>query len=629
MIISSSDDEGRGVSASGDRGSSESRSRSAAARKRPRGGRLKKSDGCSGARSHDASHDVEAVKFDMLSEEFSECLHDFGIVPGFKCIDRKELWVDKHKPRSLAELAVHKKKIEEVKEWLEERVKTSKDGFGNCALLITGQAGVGKSAAIHVIASQLGAELSEWTTPTPTLWQEHLHNTNSGIRYTSKLDEFETFVEKTRKYCLLHPTYTGGSRKPVILLIDDLPVTNGRVAFVRLSKCLTTLAHSSKVPTVILITEYHKTESVSSSRHYWEELEVLLERAGAYKVAFNPITVNSIKKTLSRICQEENCDVASEWIDHIAKASGGDIRHAITTLQYCCLRPDKFVPLPLSTQPATHLEVNPDKPSLLSFSSLAGDEDFKGSIPLSFGRDETLTLFHALGKFLHNKREILDPSVPGPISFVLQERFKRNPLKMDAPEKVLSQAQGQARPIADFLHENVLDFISDDAIDDARLVTSYLSDVDCLLASPLPATWSWMISGIYESDSVVQAVAASVAVRGVLFGNSHPSPSRWHTIRSPRLWQTEQSSRHNKNQMLLERFEAYGRSSSCNMSHVATEYRPRIKWLRSHISSDVHALEKSWQNPKGEEDDSEQMGLDNYERNSSSEETEEDEIEDW
>jgi len=36
-------------------------------------------------------------------------------------------------------------------------------------------------AAIHVIASQLGAELCEWTTPTPTLWQEHVHNSNSGI----------------------------------------------------------------------------------------------------------------------------------------------------------------------------------------------------------------------------------------------------------------------------------------------------------------------------------------------------------------------------------------------------------------------------------------------------------------
>ena len=42
----------------------------------------------------------------------------------------------------------------------------------------------------------------------------------------------------------------------------------------------------------------------------------------------------------------------------------------------------------------------------------------------------------------------------GTNSFILHERFARNPQKMDAPEKVLSQAHGKARPVADFLHEN-------------------------------------------------------------------------------------------------------------------------------------------------------------------------------
>jgi len=100
----------------------------------------------------------------------------------------------------------------------------------------------------------------------------------------SKLDEFESFIEKVGKYCLLHPSFTGGSRKPVIVLIDDLPVTNGRIAFVRLSKCLTTLVHSSQIPTVILITEYHKTEFADTLTNYSEELRLTLEKAGAHKV---------------------------------------------------------------------------------------------------------------------------------------------------------------------------------------------------------------------------------------------------------------------------------------------------------------------------------------------------------
>ena len=38
--------------------------------------------------------------------------------------------------------------------------------------------------------------------------------------------------------------------------------------------------------------------------------------------------------------------------------------------------------------------------------------------------------------------------------FSVQERLARLPLKMDAPEQVLCQVHGQARPIADFLNEN-------------------------------------------------------------------------------------------------------------------------------------------------------------------------------
>lgn len=112
---------------------------------------------------------------------------------------------------------------------------------------------------------------------------------------------------------------------------------------------------------------------------------------------FNPVTVNSIKKTLSRICKEEQCNVAVEHIDQIAKSSGGDIRHAITSLQYFCLRSDPMLSLPLSSLSTGHSKDNSKESNLL-------DDGFS----LPFGRDETLSLFHALGKFLHNKRETVD-----------------------------------------------------------------------------------------------------------------------------------------------------------------------------------------------------------------------------
>lgn len=81
----------------------------------------------------------------------------------------------------MEELAVHKKKVEEVKVWFEERLRRPKDASGNNVLVITGPAGVGKSATINAIASHLGARLCEWDTPTPVIWQEHLHNSSAGI----------------------------------------------------------------------------------------------------------------------------------------------------------------------------------------------------------------------------------------------------------------------------------------------------------------------------------------------------------------------------------------------------------------------------------------------------------------
>ncbi|XP_077246606.1 RADIATION SENSITIVE 17 isoform X2 [Tasmannia lanceolata] len=575
------------------------------------------------------------VNFNTLSEDFYEGLHGFSIFPAVRegkhesssgWTDKKELWVDKYKPRSLAELAVHKKKIEEVKMWLEERIRTSKDAFRNHALVITGQAGVGKSATIHVIASQLRAELCEWKTPTPTLWQEHIHNANSEMCYTSKLEEFETFVERIRKYALLPSVSIGGSKKSVIVLIDDLPVTNGRAAFGRLSKCLHFLALSAQIPTVILFTDYNKTDSGDSTTRYREELQSSLERAGASKVAFNPLTINSIKKTLSRICREEQFHVPAEQIDQIAKSSGGDIRHAITSLQYFCLRPDLMHSLALSCLTITNSKGKSEKLDALPFSSINNDEGLDEGFSLPFGRDESLSLFHALGKFLHNKRETVHSGSLGQDVFLLRESFARPPLKMDSPEKVLCQAHGQARTVADFLHENVLDFVSDEAIDDAWTVASYLSDADCLLATHGP-TWQRMIAGRYELENVAQLVGASVAVRGVLFGNSHPSPPRWHSIRSPKLWQAEQSSWHNENQMALERFQAYNSFGSLGMSAMATEYKPTLKWLGFRAPEGIRTHKKPTQNSKVEECDSDWMGSHEF-KGENSGESEGDEIED-
>ncbi|XP_020093699.1 cell cycle checkpoint protein RAD17 isoform X2 [Ananas comosus] len=612
---SSENEDGQRDSAGGGRRASRSRlGKLPVSRKKVCRGRAKK-DRFSG----EATLKVKA-EFDMLSENFSECLHDFSLTQGFLC-NAKELWVDKHKPTSLAELAVHKKKVEEVRRWLEERVKISKQGSRNCTLLLTGQAGVGKSATIRTLASELDAVLYEWKAPIPTLWQEHLHNNvNSGLRYVSKLEEFENFVESIRKFPLLPATRMADSGKPIILLIDDIPFTNGRVGFARLNRCLTDFTCWTQVPTVILITHYCKPKSIDDMKY--EELELSLERAGAHKVAFKPITANSIKRTLLRVCKEEKCDVTTESIDLIAKASGGDIRNAIASLQYYCLKPENLVSA--VRLGSTHSESNSCDPCSL-LDARQEDNSLNCTISLPFGRDETLSLFHALGKFLHNKRETCKSAEVD--LFILQERLRRNQLKMDSPEKVLSQVDGQTQTVIDFLFENVLDFINDEAVDDAGLVASYLSDADCLLCGGVQPSLHRVTGERHKTESLTQSIAVSVAARGVLFGNSQPS-SRWHPIRSPRIWQIEQSLRYSEVQIFKKRFENSRTIGSYSISAIATDFRPTMRWLDSQKAVGVHTSKKCFQHPDDIVDDSDLMDISDYEGNES-DIIELDEIEDW
>ncbi|CAN8277712.1 unnamed protein product [Cochlearia groenlandica] len=540
-----------------------------------------------------ASEELSHVdKIRLSFEEFDEALNGFKVPSGYERSKNTDLWVDKYRPRTLDELSVHKKKVEEVKLWFEESLDFSKDGFRNNVLLVTGQAGVGKSATINLIASILGVTVYEWNAPIPTVWQEHVHNSSSGLKYTSKLDEFENFVESTRKYGVIASSGTGGVKARVVLLIDDLPLANGKHAFERLQNCLLLLTKSTQMPTVVLITDYSKGDSSGQTSRSMEDVQSALGQAGALKVAFNPITKNSIKKALQRICKEEHCKVTAMEIDQMASASGGDIRHAITSLQLYSVK-----------TAVNHTKIKSSPPDMSN--SYYGNEQTMHSgldsgISSCFGRDETLSLFHALGKFLHNKRETdsVIVFVPDCSESLVHDQFARLPLKMDAPEKVLSQAHGQAGRVVDFLHENVLDFVSDGAIEDACCVSSYLADADLLLAD-----FKGKMSVHNKTEDVIQSVGASVAVRGLLYGNKQPWSSRWHAIRKPTLWKVEQSSIQTKKNLIKQRNIGYEGSRVADISVMATEYIPVLKWLGYRVSSDAFTHKDDDEESEISEDD--------------------------
>lgn len=145
------------------------------------------------------------------------------------------------------------------------------------------------------------------------------------------------------------------------------------------------------------------------------------------QILFNPITAKAVKKVLNKIMLAEKCTVPSESVSFIAESCGGDIRHAINCLQFLCIGLNT---ISCSWDPGGNniLLDNPKRRrgsrdgSRSKRSVKSADLTAPAS---SVGcRDGVLSLFHALGKVLYNKRLIEVAKDSGLICF-----FKRNTTK--------------------------------------------------------------------------------------------------------------------------------------------------------------------------------------------------------
>lgn len=267
------------------------------------------------------------------------------------------------------------------------------------------------------------------------------------------------------------------------------------------------------------------------------------------QITFNPVTSNAIKKFLTKITVAEKLHISRDSISGIADSSGGDLRHAISALQFLCLvqqsnRASDSV-LSQNHGQTKNLEIFTDAKCSSSFYSSAAKTEFERgtSSHSTSGRDNLISHFHALGKFLHNKRhtdQIADQAQG--TALVLKQSYRRHPLNMAEPESILAGAHIEYPSLLAFLHENALQFVDNEAVDDAVAILGYLSDSDILLGRwPRQSSSSLFLSDSNDVNpyQVAATAAGSVAARGVLFANVHPAPCRWQSLRGPLLWQVE------------------------------------------------------------------------------------------
>jgi cell cycle checkpoint protein len=312
-----------------------------------------------------------------------------------------------------------------------------------------------------------------------------------------------------------------------------------------------------------------------------------MEAAGAATVALNPATTPKLVKALAAVAAAERVDVDDAGLVAIAAAAEGDVRCALASLQMFAAGRSGAHGGRARAEDRTKTGSRKRKAPAAARRGAAGtegDDDIKKTHPRDAAaaeaarRDRGLSVFHALGKILYNKRDDdsdvsdvngedatdangnVDPSAPfssgvpargadGALwfgnavpAFPLHATFRRARTKYASPETILARARFGADRATTFLFENFPEGLRDDAAEDAAAGAAYLSDAAWFASAGRAlavAGFAFGGGGFADANAngtltdgngapadpgaVGELVAGSVATRGLLFA---PHPSR-------------------------------------------------------------------------------------------------------
>jgi len=414
-----------------------------------------------------------------------------------------ELWINRHKPDRLEDLAVNPKKVEEVRGWIENI------GKSGGILLISGPSGSGKTATILALAKRLGIEIEEWVNPieqvnygdTKGLLEDDGHFVPyDTVGYSSKSKQFKDWL-RGAKYAPLNSDNSGGCSK--LILIEDMP--NYKVE--EFHHILETYSNSrSRVPLVFVISETASAKKSGSTKQIFPP--ELLERLRIQSIVFNPVTTTNIVKILTKMAVTESQKGVRKFrvpdktsLENLAESVGGDIRGAVNALQFSCL--NETGDLRKAFEGVS--KIASSKPGK---NGTKNDRVMDSELSKIGGKDQSLVMFHALGKILYAKRSDQVEKFPLPKHL---EKHTRKVLKSN-PDEVIEKTTLSPDPFNCFLHHNYPPFFT--KIQDVQRLSEYFSVSDLFLNE-------WGTTGKMS----LTEYGGSVAARAVMFCNTAITPN--------------------------------------------------------------------------------------------------------
>lgn len=421
-------------------------------------------------------------------------------------------------PKEKADLAVNKKKVEEVEQWLEENLHNPKKDVP--MLLLCGPAGCGKTATIQCLAAGMCCRIQEWTTPV-SLTTFNRMEPGFGSRpeffEDGQIERFEDFLFRTDRYGSL---LSAASTSKKIILIEDVPNIFMRDP-AEFHSFLRRYKQMGRTPAVFIVSESSDNmEFRLFPREFLGELSIR-------KITFNPVAPTLLNKSLRKVLDEAQVVLGVQLpspddVEQIAAASKGDIRSAVNALEFACADP---------TGKGESLPVRPSAKKKKWGTKKANkgmtlDGCGSKSSPSIVERDTALQLFHSLGKILYCKREELDKMNEHDRLPEHMKDFERPP-PLEVPEAVFERTAVSEELFILFLHHNAAHFYTD--TETAFSCSDWFSQSDVLQSE-----WS--------SDNQMASYALSLATRGVMFDLKRPEGTRgWRPLEKPQWNVTSRS----------------------------------------------------------------------------------------
>ncbi|KAI4684608.1 uncharacterized protein J4E88_004048 [Alternaria novae-zelandiae] len=452
-------------------------------------------------------------------------------------------WTEKYGPVSLDELAVHKRKVADVRTWLT-------DVFSGKArkrlLLLKGPAGSGKTTTMSLLSKELGIHMHEWKNPIGSM--------STSDSFVSATAQFEEFVGRTGAFGSLafdEPTMSAQTassnsqteRQKQLVLVEEFPNTFTRTSsavqsfrssvlnYLAANTQSATTFFSTQVdpeqpvtPIVMIISETLLSTNTAAADSFTAHRLLgpeILTHPGVSVLEFNPIAPTYMTKALETIVVKEarksgrKKTLGPQAVQRLAEL--GDIRSAVSSLEFLCLRGDDAE--------GWGAKVN--------FTKKKGPKDIpmtkieQESLEMVTQRESTLGIFHAVGRVVYNKRLPEDPNTPvahPPNWFPERRRPKASEVNVDT---LIDELGTDTQTFVAALHENYVLSCgaadSEETMDSIEGCIEALSDADLLSPDRFGAGAGRRVLQGTSADNLRQdEMCFQTSVRGLLYNLPYP-----------------------------------------------------------------------------------------------------------